>query len=283
MSEVQTHPEVTITNTGSHKDRVWSSWTYRDWNRIGTTVSPQMMPRVTGWAESDEYDLTAIPSRWDPRLAAAIVGVVHELTPATVYLDVNLLVHGLNRAISEIVVMLGLEPKPRLVARVLDAAELVGQLRDWTGMPAGDLADLLQVSRRSLYHWMRVGQASSPNLEKLQEFVNALRPVARKWRPSRVRVWLSSGEPSPSDLLQRRDFAEFARRAHDALAVGEIPLLPARRLEETVSGVFPEPLARLTRVQRVQALHSFSQEPLRRPRPAKWVPPELTDSDEEDD
>jgi hypothetical protein len=174
-----------------------------------------------------------------------------------------------------------------LRVRATSVSQLVEELREWTGLSASGLAEMLGVSRRSLYHWLREGQASVNNTQRLVRLADTLRPIAREWSPPRIRVWLETGDPSPRELFEREDFASFARAANDSLSRGEIPVLPSRRVSHGSSlGDRREPVRPLTALQRRRAFAAFSEERVSPDYTAlqtrRWRPREVADSDEED-
>jgi hypothetical protein len=48
-----------------------------------------------------------------------------------------------------------------------DPAQIVSEIRTWADLSAADVAAMIGVSRRSLYHWLGSGRVSSENRERL--------------------------------------------------------------------------------------------------------------------
>lgn len=242
---------------------------------VSSWYLPTRVARTLKYAEEEQS-----------RTRFVVSSFTFELTSySSITSEVSSLVNQLALAIGELLELLA-NLSARSEGRLHDDVRtLVDTLRNWTGFSASELADLLSVSRRSLYHWIRAGQASQRNHDRLIELTEALRPIASTWQRPRLRAWLHSGEPSPNELLQTGAFEEFASRASDVLSRREIPLLPSRLLPSTrdVPDERPSPVTRLSSAERHAAFLSFLQ-PRGGARTDKtWSPREVTDSDEEED
>lgn len=158
--------------------------------------------------------------------------------------------------------------------------EMVNQLRDWTGLNATELADLLGVSRRTLYHWVETGGASPENRLKLERVFHSMRALGESWSPVRIRQWLSSLGQGLLQELRTGDTSEFERCVRHALVRPEIPLFRAHRVI-TDSRAEADPIGPLSEAERALILAAFST---RREGATtqEWIPPELTDSVEYD-
>lgn len=163
-----------------------------------------------------------------------------------------------------------------------DPHPLVSWLRQSAQFRVAEIADVLQVSRRTLYHWLEEGRVPTEQYLRLRRLTEAVRRLAGEWGPTRIKVWLGSGDPAPETLLRTGEFGQFERAVSEALEVGEIPLLQARRLAGSYRESMEEPLRPLDDAARLQAFHAFTT--TRRPmREVTWQPRELTDSDLEDE
>jgi transcriptional regulator with XRE-family HTH domain len=158
-----------------------------------------------------------------------------------------------------------------------DPAQIVSQIRHCADLTAGEIAALMGVSRRSLYHWLSSGRMSSENRERLSEIADALRPLGREWRPVRLKSWLRKNRSEPVRLLRAGNFAAFRRLADESLTEASVPVRSARRLIASE----PEPPEYAVRPLRPEQRRAFF-DALLEPRPKVTrepsVPRELADS-----
>jgi transcriptional regulator with XRE-family HTH domain len=163
------------------------------------------------------------------------------------------------------------------VKRSIDPARVVSQIREWADLSATEIASIMGVSRRSLYHWLGSGRVSSENRERLFQIAEALRPLAREWQPVRLKSWLRKNRSEPVRLLKAGKFAAFRRLADETLAEASVPVRSARRL--TVSE--PEPPEYTVKPLGLEERRTFFDalfEPRRSAVREPWAPRELTDS-----
>ncbi len=156
----------------------------------------------------------------------------------------------------------------------LTPSKAIDLLRAWTGLPVTDLADLLGVARRSVYHWS-TGAAKPRQEARLLGVVRALEPLSQFWQAWELREWLSTTEART--LVQSAPVPELSRQVEAAVrrgTIGRLHQAPAALHEE----VLPLDSAAIER-----HLLSVVQQrtPRRRPRP--YEPRELTDSPQVED
>lgn len=154
-------------------------------------------------------------------------------------------------------------------ASELTPSQAVELLRAWTGLPVTELADLLGVARRSVYHWS-TGEARPRHEARLFGVVRAIQPLAQTWQAWELRDWLSTDEIKT--LVQTASAPELSRKVDAAVrSVGTARLrLAATGLQEEV-----QPLE-LTAISR--HLGSIVQPRVGRQRAVPYEPRELTDS-----
>jgi len=155
----------------------------------------------------------------------------------------------------------------------IEPSQAVERLRSWTGLSVGEIADLLGVARRSLYHWS-TGATRPRREERLLGLVRALEPLSRSWEPWELRKLLLSSDPHQRHLLEAGDFSSLIALA----SVEDRPSRPSRlRRAQVTQGPEVEPLeteALLRHFQLVMVPRVPSDQ-VRRFRPR-----ELTDSPE---
>jgi DNA-binding XRE family transcriptional regulator len=155
---------------------------------------------------------------------------------------------------------------------------LVGRFRASAGLNVTEAADLLGVSRRTIYGWSERDAISPENESRLSAAVEALMPLTQRWTPIRVRRWLERGDPSPKTLLKQGAYSDVRRAAKQATETGGIPLLTASQVGQEVEG--DEPIQPLGAADRQAYLVALTEV-----RPAQatapWIPPEITYSDPE--
>jgi hypothetical protein len=101
-----------------------------------------------------------------------------------------------------------------VAAGTLDPADAVDRLRTWTGLSAGGVADLLGVTRRSLYHWS-TGATRPRHEERLLGLVRAIQPVSGSWEPWELRQWLAARDAR--QLVQSDDMETLRALLDDAV------------------------------------------------------------------
>jgi hypothetical protein len=161
------------------------------------------------------------------------------------------------------------------------ALRLLGQLKTGTQLPASNLADLLMVSRRTLYNWLAGEKVSPTNFERIVDVKTCLEPLMRRWRPTQLRVWLESGDPSPLELARRRDWDEFLESVTDASRGTELTLRQTTLLDPSEASTATE-VRPLTPSLRRSAISSFLESRQPRPTPRGRLP-ELSDYLAEDE
>jgi hypothetical protein len=137
------------------------------------------------------------------------------------------------------------------------ATTLINQLRAATSLPVSRLADLLMVSRRTLYNWLSGAVVSPDRYERVTELHHRLIPLARYWQPSRVHHWLEYGSPSPLDLAERGDQGELFRVLDEALQHPGSELLESKRIDFQVDLPPGEPVQALEHGQRQAVLSAL--------------------------
>jgi hypothetical protein len=96
----------------------------------------------------------------------------------------------------------------------LTPSRAVDLLRAWTGLPVTDIADLLGVARRSVYHWS-TGSAKPRQEARLFSIVRALEPLSQSWKAWEFREWLQT--PEIRTLVQEGPTSELSRRVDVAV------------------------------------------------------------------
>jgi hypothetical protein len=172
---------------------------------------------------------------------------------------------------SWVVVMTSMSGLPAGGGEAIDLtpSKAVELLRAWTGLPVTELADLLGVARRSLYHWS-TGVARPRHEGRLFGVVRAIQPLAQTWQTWELRDWLSTDEIKT--LVQTASTPELSRQVDAAVRSGATSRLrlASTGLHEEVQ---PLELAAISR-----HLASIGQPRLPRPRAVPYEPRELTDS-----
>lgn len=202
--------------------------------RIAGPATPVMIPLLyetnePGWTSTD---LSA---------SALSPGVAQETTPISGARERDLLFVGL------LVWLAAVSRLPRRRAQVesqtLEPAEAIERLRHWTGLSVGGVADLLGVTRRSLYHWS-TGATRPRHDERLLGLVGALEHVAASWAPWELRQWLVAQDAR--ELVHSGDIASLRRLLDDAVRPSAIRRLrPARTgYQEEVEPLDPDALRR---------------------------------------
>lgn len=151
----------------------------------------------------------------------------------------------------------------------LTAPKAVDLLREWTGMPVTDIAELLGVARRSLYHWA-TGVARPRHEARLLGVVRTLRPLGESWDPWELREWLGKAEVRTA--VRSGALPDLALQVHAAAATRPVHRLAVAPpgLEEEVEPLDATALGR--------ALSAATQRRAPRLRRPGYEPPELTDS-----
>jgi hypothetical protein len=120
----------------------------------------------------------------------------------------------------------------------LTPSRAIDLLRAWTGLPVTDLADLLGVARRSVYHWS-TGEAKPRRQTRLLGVVRALEPLARSWQSWEFRDWLLT--PEVRALVQAAPVEDLSRQVEEAVASRSFTRLrqaqPAYRQEVVPLGI----------------------------------------------
>lgn len=174
-------------------------------------------------------------------------------------------------------------PTPTRHASDTDPRPLVSWLRESAQFRMADIAEVLQVSRRTLYNWMEQRRVPQEHHLRLTHLRDGVRKLLEEWGATRIKTWLRSGSRPPAELLQAGDFGAFERAVEEALRVGQVPLLQARR----VSWSYGQPteahgLQPLDEAARLQAFRALTT-PRRPIQEVAWQPKELIDSDFEDE
>jgi hypothetical protein len=224
-----------------------------------TPVIPQL-----GETNEPRWTLTDLPS------SALSSDVVKETTSTSGVRDRDLLFVSLLvwlAAVSRLP-----RRQPEIDAQTLEPAEAVERLRHWTGLSVGGVADLLGVTRRSLYHWS-TGATRPRHDERLLGLVRALEPVAGSWAPWELRQWLAAQDAR--QLVRTGDIATLRRLLDDTVRPSAVRrLLPARAgYQEEVEPLAPDALRR-------HFLAAVEPRPMTAAQAAgaPYVPRELTDS-----
>ena len=155
--------------------------------------------------------------------------------------------------------------------------QLVQELREQAGLTGSQVAALLGVSRRTLYHWLSRGGISEPNRERLQQVHRALRPLVATWKPIHVKSWLFAGEPAPDELIRENRFSDLANAVEQAVEQSAIPVLEGRLvgIDEDHAAAMAD--SSPTRAEVLSALKVFGA-PRHVRAEQRWTPPELADS-----
>jgi hypothetical protein len=226
-------------------------------------VTPVLIPQLgetnePGWTSTD--------------LSASVLSsdVAKETTPISGVRERDLLFVGL------LVWLAAVSRLPRrqaeLESQALEPAEAVERLRHWTGLSVGGVADLLGVTRRSLYHWS-TGATRPRHDERLLGLVGALEQVAASWAPWELRQWLVAQDAR--QLVRSGDIASLRRLLEDAVRPSAIRRLrPARTgYQEEIEPLEPDALRRHFMVAVGPRPTTAGQAA-----GAPYVPRELTDS-----
>jgi hypothetical protein len=204
-----------------------------------------------------------------------------EITPVHISSRLGLLSEVLEVALASVTEDMGrirTLPTASREASTTNPRSLVAWLRDSAQFRVAEISDVLEVSRRTLYHWLEEGRVPPEQHVRLRLLTEAVRRLAGEWGPTRIKAWLASGDPSPVALLRTDERGQFERAVNEALTVGEIPRLQARRLSGSYEETMEEAIHPLDQAARLQAFHAFAT--TRRPvREVAWRPKELTDSD----
>lgn len=110
----------------------------------------------------------------------------------------------------------------------LEPAEAVERLLLWTGLSAEGVADLLGVTRRSLYHWSS-GTTRPRHQERLLGLVKALEPAAGSWASWELREWLAQHDAR--QLVLSGDMTSLRRHLEDSVRPSAIRRLQPARAE----------------------------------------------------
>jgi hypothetical protein len=246
--------------------------------------------RLTGLCRVDPGRFTKVTSDWPNWYGPSFTAVSHapdiDFSSIKFWGGTTAQAIGVHRYADNILVQpsnvlvfissgLAIQPRPSIDS-------LLTELRQSVGLNVTETADLLGVARRTLYTWTGKGSISPQREGRVSAAVDALRPLAIRWSPARVRHWLDYGDPSPRTLLKRGAYNDVRRAAEAASETGGIPLLEASRIvrpeDETtlveMDSLGPEDqkayLTALTRLREPKAVGS-------------WTPPELAYSDPEPD
>lgn len=165
-----------------------------------------------------------------------------------------------------------------LQSRGEDPASIVKYIHDSAGLTITEIAKVLDVSRRSIYHWLGGEAVSSENHQRLLDLLQAIQPMADIWGPRRTNLWVRS---TADQRIAKGDAIDSLGRAvEEALSADEIPVLAARRLEAQSDAPDIAPvsqselssaLAAFTRPRAVEDRHEWT------PREMAWSPPETDD------
>ncbi len=92
------------------------------------------------------------------------------------------------------------------------------ELRNWLGMTAAEVADMIGVGRTTPYTWLRQRCEPQPTtsrrLYQVHSIIDALR---NRLGEAETRVWLEGGNPSPVEVLRESGHEGLMRLAHDLL------------------------------------------------------------------
>ena len=161
-------------------------------------------------------------------------------------------------------------------------AELVRHIRDTAGLTAEELAQVVGVSRRTLYHWLAGGSPAPENWRRVVSFADLIRPMANRWGPARTAAWLIHDQAVIERLPFPDDPAVLGELVDEALAADEIPMISVGPASEAGSITDVEEIAPLSSSELSHALTVFRQ-----PRAVvgteEWSPRELAFGDPETD
>jgi hypothetical protein len=161
--------------------------------------------------------------------------------------------------------------KPMIESAALEPAEAVERLRHWTGLSVGGVADLLGVTRRSLYHW-KTGTTRPRHEDRLVGLVRAIQAAARSWQPWELRQWLAAQDAR--ELVRAGDMASLRRLLDDAVRPSAV-----RRLRPVRAGYHEDVEALDAVALRDHFTATVAPRPITIARAAApFVPRELTDS-----
>jgi hypothetical protein len=153
---------------------------------------------------------------------------------------------------------------PRTSLSAEAVAHMVASLGEWTGAAKADLAAMVGVrSTKTLYNWRDrpatvLRRTTQIRLVRLHALV---RSIINAMGPLDGRVWLTSGTPSPLDLLVQGDIAAVEQRAR---AAGVRPGLAHRVLSPTEAqalrrgGLHLEPVTRAMRDDTSARTHALT-------------------------
>jgi hypothetical protein len=89
------------------------------------------------------------------------------------------------------------------------------ELRDWIGMTAAEVADVIGVGRTTPYTWLRQGCEPQPTTSRrLYQVHSIIKAVRDRLGEAGMRVWAEGGNPSPLEVLRSTGYEGLMRLAH---------------------------------------------------------------------
>jgi hypothetical protein len=163
------------------------------------------------------------------------------------------------------------EPLTEDERKPLPERQALADLARWTDLSCGELAELLAVSRRSVYNWLRGRPIRRELADRILRAHAILRPLADAFNERAFGRWLRTGTPSPSTLAAQARWDDLA-----ALVDARVrPLWPVDEADlETDAALEPQPYP--DAVYRAALKEFRSPPPVLPPRRPNWRPAELT-------
>ena len=97
-------------------------------------------------------------------------------------------------------------------ARALEPSKALQDIAAWSRLPADELAQLWNTSRRSIYNWMQGKPVRYESARSILAAHEALAPIAGTRNSYFLRRWLYAGDPSPAELIRRQRWNALQER-----------------------------------------------------------------------
>jgi transcriptional regulator with XRE-family HTH domain len=99
----------------------------------------------------------------------------------------------------------------------VQAAARLRALLSAIGGSVDQLAELLSVSRRSVYNWLNGRPLKAAVAARIGHLAGVLAPLTEEWHPQAVGQWLREGSPSPAELARGELWVDLEERVRSVL------------------------------------------------------------------
>jgi hypothetical protein len=158
-----------------------------------------------------------------------------------------------------------------------DPHDALDAIAKWTRLSPDDLGSLWGASRRSIYNWLDAKPIKSAEIaDWIVQTYSALMPLQGTRDPFYFRKWLADGDPSPTALIQSRQWRDLRERVHAEVT----PLLP---VEPSARLAAEEPVGYGDEVLRAISHALRTVTPVASVVRSAWIPRESTGLGEDED